>query len=112
LICVKSVLYFNLLFFIFIFSPWAQDGDPPASRSRETITGMATRWGGLSRDQAHPLMVLHEGEWLQGWVGEVGESLYVLLNGLGLLWMLITGGFMAWERLQRGWRRRGGKGVT
>jgi hypothetical protein len=56
--------------------------------------------------------VLHEGEWLQSWVGEVGETLYVLLNGLGLLWMLITGGVMAWERLRRGWRRRGGKGVT
>ena len=80
------------------------------------VTGVGYRllrdWGGLSRDQAHPLMVLHEGEWLQGWVGQAGESVYVLLNGLGLLWMLITGGFMAWQRLQRGWRRRGGKGVT
>ena len=80
------------------------------------VTGVGYRllrdWGGLSRDQAHPLMVLHEGEWLQGWVGEVGETLYVLLNGLGLLWMLVTGGFMAWERLRLDWRRRGGKGVT
>ena len=80
------------------------------------VTGVGYRllrdWGGLSRDQAHPLMVLHEGEWLQSWVGEVGETLYVLLNGLGLLWMLVTGGVMAGERLRRSWRRRGGKGVT
>jgi len=69
-------------------------------------------WGGLGRDAAHWLMVLHEGEWLKPLVGRHGETVYVLLNGLGLLWMLITGGFMAWERLQRGWRRRGGKGVT
>jgi hypothetical protein len=27
--------------------------------------------------------------------------LYVLLNGLGLLWMLITGGGMLWQNLQR-----------
>jgi hypothetical protein len=45
-------------------------------------------------------------------VGPVGETLYVLLNGLGLLWMLVTGGLMAWERLQRDWRRRGGRGVS
>ena len=55
------------------------------------ITGMGYRllrdWGGLGRDQAHLLLVLHEGEWL----GPHWESFYVLLNGLGLLWMLITG---------------------
>jgi len=80
------------------------------------LTGVGYRllrdWGGLSRDQTHPLMVLHEGEWLHAWVGPLGETLYVLLNGLGLLWMLATGGYMAWERLRRSWRRRGGKGVT
>lgn len=73
------------------------------------VTGVGYRllrdWGGLSRDQAHPLMVLHEGEWLTSWVGPLGESLYVLLNGLGLLWMLVTGGWMLAERLQRRWRR-------
>ena len=51
-------------------------------------SGMAYRllkdWGGLERDQVHWLMVLHEGEWL----GPAGEPVYVLLNGLGLLWML------------------------
>lgn len=80
------------------------------------VTGVGYRllrdWGGMGRDQAHPLMVLHEGEWLQTWLGPAGETLYVLLNGLGLLWMLVTGGAMAWERLQRSWRRRGGKGVS
>jgi len=61
-------------------------------------SGMAYRllkdWGGLSRDQAHWLMVLHEGEWL----GHAAEPFYVLLNGLGLLWMLITGGVMLSQR--------------
>jgi hypothetical protein len=80
------------------------------------ITGVSYRllrdWGGFSRDQAHPLMVLHEGEWLKPWLGQQGETLYVLLNGLGLLWMLLTGGFMAWQRLQRLWQRRQGRGAT
>ncbi len=80
------------------------------------LTGVGYRllrdWGGLSRDQTHLLMVLHEGEWLKPWVGPVGETLYVLLNGLGLLWMLVTGGALAWERLRRKWSRRRGKGVT
>jgi hypothetical protein len=68
-------------------------------------TGMAYRllrdWGGLGRDQAHLLMVLHEGEWLTRWFGAGGETLYVLLNGIGLLWMLLTGGGMALQRLRR-----------
>ena len=54
-------------------------------------TGLSYRlmrdWGGWGRDQAHWLMQLHEGEWL----GAHGETIYVLLNGLGLLWMLSTG---------------------
>ncbi|MCT0219220.1 peptidase [Synechococcus sp. CS-1329] len=57
-------------------------------------------WGGLSRDQVHGLMVLHEGEWL----GPVGETIYVALNGLGLLWMLVTGTGLAlqsWSRQRR-----------
>ena len=68
-------------------------------------TGMGYRllrdWGGLGRDAAHPLMVLHEGEWLRRWLGPTGETLYVLLNGLGLLWMLASGGAMVWQRLKR-----------
>jgi len=74
------------------------------------LTGTSYRllrdWGGLGRDQAHWLMVLHEGEWLRHWFGPNGETLYVLLNGLGLLWMAS----MALEQLQRRWRRRGGGG--
>jgi uncharacterized iron-regulated membrane protein len=73
------------------------------------LSGMAYRllrdWGGLSRDQVHLLMRLHEGEWL----GPRGESVYVLLNGLGLLWMLVTGGLMLLQRWQL---RRHGAGQT
>lgn len=54
-------------------------------------------WLGLSRDQVHWLMVLHEGEYL----GQALEPLYVLLNGLGLLWMLITGSVMVGQNLTR-----------
>jgi hypothetical protein len=57
-------------------------------------------WAGLGRDQAHILMVLHEGEWLKQWVGPQGETLYVLANGAGLAWMLITGAAMAIQRLR------------
>lgn len=68
-------------------------------------TGVSYRllrdWAGIGRDSAHILMVLHEGEWLRQWFGAAGESLYVLGNGLGLLWMLITGGAMVWQRLRR-----------
>jgi hypothetical protein len=68
-------------------------------------TGLGYRllrdWGGLGRDQAHVLMVLHEGEWLTRWFGANGETVYVLLNGLGLLWMLFSGGAMALQRLGR-----------
>ncbi len=42
---------------------------------------------GFSRDDVHWLMSIHEGEWL----GKNGELIYVVLNSLGLLWMLITG---------------------
>ena len=56
-----------------------------------SITGLLYRVSkdllGYSRDQVHWLMSLHEGEWL----GENGELIYVLLNSLGVLWMLITG---------------------
>ena len=42
---------------------------------------------GYSRDEVHWLMSLHEGEWL----GDNGELIYVILNSLGLVWMLVTG---------------------
>ena len=73
-------------------------------------TGLAYRllrdWGGLGRDPAHGLMVLLEGEWLRHWFGPSGETFYVLANGLGLLWMLGTGGTLLWQR----WHRPGGSG--
>ncbi len=70
------------------------------------LTGVAYRlgksWFGLSRDQVHFLMVIHEGEYL----GKTLEPLYVLLNGLGLLFMLGTGIAMFWQSLRRaGWFR-------
>ncbi len=42
---------------------------------------------GYSREQVHWLMSLHEGEWL----GDKGELIYVILNSLGVVWMLVTG---------------------
>jgi hypothetical protein len=63
-------------------------------------------WAGWSRDQAHMLMVLHEGEWLKRWLGSSGETLYVLLNGLGLIWMLTTGAVMVVQAGRRAWNRR------
>jgi hypothetical protein len=71
-------------------------------------TGVAYRvlrdWLGWNRDQAHALMTLHEGEWLKPVLGGHGETLYVLLNGLGLLWMMGTGSVLVWQRFQRWWR--------
>jgi len=58
---------------------------------------LAKDWFGLSRDQVHFLMSLHEGEYL----GHTLSPVYVLLNALGLLWMLITGGAMLWQNLKR-----------
>ncbi len=55
------------------------------------MTGVAYRlgrsWFGLSRDQAHWLMEIHQGDFL----GKQLEPIYVFLNGLGLLFMLATG---------------------
>ena len=65
------------------------------------LTGMSYRigksWFGLSRDQVHFLMVIHEGEYL----GKLLEPFYVLLNGLGVLWMLITGVMLLWQNITR-----------
>ena len=56
-----------------------------------SITGLFYRISkdllGYSRDDVHWLMSIHEGEWL----GENGELIYVILNSLGLIWMLVTG---------------------
>ena len=71
------------------------------------FTGISYRlgksWLGLDRDQVHYLMVIHEGEYL----GQTLEPLYVLLNGLGLLWMLATGCVILWQTISRSeWFRR------
>ena len=59
---------------------------------------LARDWFGFGRDQVHWLMVVHEGEWL----GADLEPVVVLLNALGLLWMLFSGGALLIQR----WRRR------
>jgi len=70
------------------------------------FTGVSYRlskdWFGWTRDQAHWLMVIHEGEYF----GETLKSFYVLLNGLGLLWMLVTGGVMLFQSFRQSWRRK------
>ena len=62
------------------------------------LSGMSYRLlkdcGGLGRDQVHWLMVVHEGEWLGSWA----EPIYVLLNGLGMLWMLGSGALLLTQR--------------
>ncbi|AOY80976.1 PepSY-associated TM helix domain-containing protein [Moorena producens JHB] len=65
------------------------------------ITGIAYRlgrsWFGLSKDQAHFLMVIHEGRFL----GDQLRPIYVLLNGLGLIFMLVTGIVMYWKSIRK-----------
>lgn len=64
------------------------------------IYRLSKDWFGLSRDQVHFLMTIHEGEYL----GSTLEPFYVLLNGLGLLWMLATGGVMAFQHLRKSFK--------
>ena len=59
---------------------------------------LARDWLGASRDQVHWLMVVHEGEWL----GPDLEPMVVLLNALGLLWMLASGTMILLGR----WRQK------
>ncbi|NEO70042.1 PepSY-associated TM helix domain-containing protein [Moorena sp. SIO3H5] len=65
------------------------------------ITGIAYRlarsWFGLSKDQAHILMVIHEGRFL----GDQLKPIYVLLNGLALIFMLVTGIVMYWKSISK-----------
>ncbi|HBQ98882.1 MULTISPECIES: hypothetical protein [unclassified Roseofilum] len=63
---------------------------------------LAKDWFGLSRDQVHILMAIHEGEYF----GKSFESVYVLLNGLGLLWMLITGLTILINHWRKEWRMK------
>ncbi|MEC4804530.1 MAG: hypothetical protein SAJ12_12980 [Jaaginema sp. PMC 1079.18] len=61
------------------------------------IYRLGKSWFGLSRDQVHFLMTIHEGEYL----GDFLEPIYVLLNGLGLLWMIVTGSVMLWQKFTK-----------
>jgi hypothetical protein len=60
---------------------------------------LAKDWGGMSREQVHWLMSIHEGEWL----GPVLEPVVVLLNAVGLLWMLATGAWLLLQSFRRQW---------
>ncbi len=61
------------------------------------IYRLGKSWFGLSRDQVHFLMVIHEGEYL----GDFLEPIYVLFNGLGLLWMVVTGSVLLWQKFTK-----------
>ena len=65
--------------------------------STGVIYRLSKDWFGLSRDQVHFLMTIHEGEYL----GHTLEPFYVLFNALGVLWMLVTGGIMVFQNLKR-----------
>lgn len=84
----------------------------PLLISATTGTGyrLLRDWGGLDRKAAHWLMVLHEGEWLRPLFGSNGETVVVLLNGLGLVWMLATGASLLLQRLRRPGQRSAGGG--
>ena len=58
---------------------------------------LARDWFGVDKDNVHWLMTVHEGEWL----GPTLEPVVVLLNALGLLWMLVTGAILLIARLRR-----------
>ena len=59
---------------------------------------LARDWFGFERDHVHWLMTIHEGEWL----GATREPVVVLLNAVGLIWMLLTGAGLLIDR----WRRK------
>jgi len=65
------------------------------------LTGVSYRlskdWFGLTRDQAHFLMVIHEGEY----PGDQLKGIYVLLNGLGVLFLLTTGATMLFSNVMK-----------
>ena len=64
------------------------------------IYRLSKDWFGLSRDQVHFLMSIHEGEYL----GHTLEPFYVLFNGLGVILILVTGGVMVFQNLKRSFK--------
>ena len=58
---------------------------------------LARDWFDVDKENVHWLMTLHEGEWL----GPTLEPVVVLLNALGLLWMLVTGATLLIQRWHR-----------
>ena len=68
------------------------------------VTGVAYRagkkWFGMDGQTGQSVMEWHTGEWL----GEALSPFYVLLAGTALLFLVITGGAMLWQR--------GGKGMA
>ena len=67
-------------------------------------TGMTYRlgraWFGMSKDSANQILEFHAGDWLGDW----GSALYVLLVGLGLLALLLTGAVLMFRNRSRGVR--------
>ncbi|MEB3342389.1 hypothetical protein [Okeania sp.] len=55
------------------------------------ITGIGYRlgksWFGMSKEQAEIFMVIHQASYL----GDDLKPIYVLLNGIGLIFMMVTG---------------------
>ena len=67
---------------------------------------LARDWFGASRQQVHWLMVVHEGEWL----GPQLEPVVVVLNGVGVLWLIVTGGSMVLQSWRTSWKQRSERG--
>ena len=66
------------------------------------VTGLAYRagkkWFGMDGQTGQSVMEWHTGEWL----GPTLSPFYVLLVGTALLFLLVTGGALLWQRAGRG----------
>lgn len=70
------------------------------------VTGVAYRagkqWFGMAGQTGQSVMEWHTGEWL----GPALSPLYVLMVGSALLFLLVTGAAMLWQRAGKGTARR------